>query len=48
MIRGWFVHLDGAGAEVAAVSWDADRQSWVNLTGKPISESLRLDARGPE
>ena len=48
VIRGWFWHVDEAGADVHAVSWDVARACWVDLLGEPVPDHLQLRAWGPE
>lgn len=38
VIRGWF-RFEG-GAQLIAVSWDAERADWVDLNGEPVPEAL--------
>ena len=40
MIRGWF-EFDG-GAQMIAVSWNAERKAWVNLMGGPVPKLAKL------
>ncbi len=40
VIRGWF-RFDG-GAQLIAVSWNAEQSAWVNLAGEPVPEGVVL------
>ena len=44
--RGWF-KFDG-GAQLIAVSWNGDREAWVNLTGEPVPETVILKNWGAD
>jgi hypothetical protein len=46
VIRGWF-RFEG-GAQLIAVSWDAERSVWANLVGEPIPKGAVLRNWGAE
>lgn len=46
MIRGWF-RFEG-GAQLIAVSWDAEWSGWVDLTGEPVPEGAVLKNWGAD
>jgi hypothetical protein len=46
VIRGWF-RFEG-GAQLIAISWDAERSAWVNLAGEPIPEGAAFKNWGED
>lgn len=46
VIRGWF-RFEG-GAQMIAVSWDRERETWVTLTGDPVAPHLKLGNWGED
>jgi hypothetical protein len=46
VIRGWFRFAGGA--QLIAVSWDAARSAWVNLTGDPVPNDAMLKNWGED
>jgi len=46
VIRGWF-RFEG-GAQLIAVSWDAEQAGWVDLTGEPVPQGAVLKNWGAD